>query len=131
MPFVKGIVLSFLAALVYVQAVEIKAPLSQGGLRGEVRFSQPRAGGDVNVRVVLLLTDNASASNLDWQIREFPADYRIVDGGERCSNSQLGKTLIDLGDRLGKLHLPENSTAEFVIPGGYLNLSKSDGIWGR
>jgi len=131
MPWIQGAILSLLAALACVQAIEIKAPLSQGKLRGEIRFSQQQAGGDVNVRVVLLLTDGAEAKNIDWQIREFPVDYRLVDGGDRCSNGRLGKTLINLGERLGQLNLPENSTVEFVIPGGYLNLTKTDGIWGR
>ncbi|XP_065353050.1 uncharacterized protein Rsod [Cloeon dipterum] len=127
----RWLTLMVLGLCTLAEGVQIWVPLSQGRIRGEIRMNQAHAGAEVSVRVALLLTDGGSAQALDWQVREFPVDYRVVDGGERCSNNRLGKTLIDLGERLGKLSLPENSTAEFIIPEGYLNLSKNDGIWGR
>lgn len=114
-----------------VHGVIIRAPVSQGGLTGEVYLRQDNPAGDVTVRVSLQLTEGEELQGLGWQIREFPVDYKVLDGHSRCTSERLGNVVEDLGERLGTLQLPENSTVEFIIPGGYVNISGPDGMWGR
>ncbi|KAF4521582.1 hypothetical protein B566_EDAN001302 [Ephemera danica] len=112
-----------------IGGVVINAPVSQEGIKGDVRLSQDYPDGDVTVRVALDFTEGNELQDLGWQIREFPVDYQVINGHERCSPERLGNVVVDLAERLGALQLPR--TAEFVIPGGYLNISGTNGMWGR
>lgn len=50
-----------------------------------------------------------------WTIKEYPVDYSLVDGDERCRRvSDLGTVIHNLVEPLGYLLLPDNATAEWL-----------------
>lgn len=62
-----------------------------------------------------------------WTIHEFPVDHRDLTG-DRCSEENLGKELIDLTEELGYLIIPGKDHAEFesINP-----LTGKNGLWGK
>lgn len=62
-----------------------------------------------------------------WEVREFPVDYSEIDN-DRCSDSNLGKDIINLTDELGYLSLPGNESTEYESEN---NLVGDKGLWGK
>lgn len=109
--------------------VLLYSALSWGGLRGNVTFSW--GGPDTNVTIqidleivgVSLVPD---PEEYNWAIHEWPMRYDIKD---RCASSTLGIRKWDLSRLLGKLTLPQNSSAIFETD--QLSLVGENSVWGR
>ncbi|CAG4945254.1 unnamed protein product [Parnassius apollo] len=120
----------FLVLLVYLfkesNALVLRAYISQHGLHGEIEFSNKNET-LISIRTNLKPTLQYPDGVWRWTIHEFPVDYRDLSEN-RCSESNLGKELIDLTEELGYLIIPGKDHAEFESKNsltGYL------GMWGK
>ncbi|XP_046973148.1 uncharacterized protein LOC124539833 isoform X2 [Vanessa cardui] len=109
-----------------VNALVLRAYISQHGLHGEIEFSSKNdtlIGIRTNLKPTLQYPDGV----WKWSIHEYPVDYRDVSN-ERCSESNLGKELIDLTEELGYLIVPGKDHAEFESKN---TLTGPMGLWGK
>lgn len=93
---------------------QLIAYLSQQGLHGEITFHQYNASHTLikaNLETTLQYPDQVWS----WSIKEYPVDYTLIDGEQRCQRiSDLNTVVYNLVEPLGYLLMPDNSTAEWL-----------------
>ncbi|XP_028170007.1 uncharacterized protein LOC114359719 isoform X1 [Ostrinia furnacalis] len=104
----------------------LRAYISQHGLHGEIEFSHKNET-LISIRTNLKPTLQYPDGVWRWTIHEFPVDYRDLTG-ERCSETNLGRELIDLTEELGYLIIPGKDHAEFESRNSLTGIS---GLWGK
>ncbi|CAH2059735.1 unnamed protein product, partial [Iphiclides podalirius] len=125
MPKLYSVVLSLLIFR-DVNALVLRAYISQHGLHGEIEFSN-KNDTLISIRTNLKPTLQYPDGVWRWTIHEFPVDYRDLSS-ERCSVSNLGRELIDFTEELGYLIIPGRDHAEFESKN---SLTGSLGLWGK
>ncbi|KAJ9574059.1 hypothetical protein L9F63_008585 [Diploptera punctata] len=106
--------------------IQLTAYISSSGLHGQVSFEQQPSGGVV-VHAALQAVDEHS--EWSWVVRELPVVYTTVQ--DRCNHDKLGSVVVNLDQVLGKLQLPDNSSAELTAADGEILLTGTKGLWGK
>ncbi|CAH0683875.1 unnamed protein product [Chilo suppressalis] len=107
-------------------ALVLRAYISQHGLHGEIEFSTKNET-LISIRTNLKPTLQYPDGVWRWTIHEFPVDYRELSDS-RCSESNVGRELIDLTEELGYLIIPGKDHAEFESRN---SLTGPTGLWGK
>lgn len=102
--------------------------MSQSGVHGEIKFSQP-SDGLVTIETSLEETLQYPEQVFSWAIREFPVDYSEIDPKKRCDLANLGREIANFDDELGYLAIPDNKTATYQTEN--VTLTGPRGIWGK
>lgn len=93
---------------------QLIAYLSQQGLHGELTFLQLNETHTL-IRAQLETTLQYPDQVWSWSVREYPVDYTLIDGEERCRHvSDFSAVVHNLVEPLGYLVLPDNSSAEWL-----------------
>ncbi|KAG8225429.1 hypothetical protein J437_LFUL004250 [Ladona fulva] len=100
---------------------------SQRGIRGYVTFEQKSPESEVVINVDLQ-SAFVTPIRLSWEVREFPVDYR-KEMEERCLESEIGTSVLNLGQLVGELNLPDNASERLTT--NKFSLTGKNGIWGR
>ncbi|XP_045780609.1 uncharacterized protein LOC123877773 [Maniola jurtina] len=120
------LVLINLVFITEINALVLRAYISQHGLHGEIEFSQ-KNDTFINIRTNLKPTLQYPDGVWRWTVHEFPVDYRDLSN-ERCSIDNLGQELIDLTEELGYLIVPGKDHAEYESKN---SLTGALGLWGK
>ncbi|XP_068625420.1 uncharacterized protein Rsod isoform X1 [Battus philenor] len=107
-------------------ALVLRAYISQHGLHGEIEFSN-KNDTLISIRTNLQPTLQYPDGVWRWTIHEFPVDYQDLSD-DRCTDSNLGRELIDLTEELGYLIIPGKDHAEFESKN---SLTGALGLWGK
>ncbi|KAL0112201.1 hypothetical protein PUN28_011934 [Cardiocondyla obscurior] len=107
-------------------ALRLAAYISSGGLHGEIRFERSTET-SVRIRCVLKSTLQYPDQQWLWSVTQFPVDYTIIDN--RCDERHVGRSVIDLTEKVGPLELPINQTSSAEVEN--LHLTGEKGLWGK
>jgi hypothetical protein len=107
-------------------ALVLRAYISQHGLHGEIEFSHKNET-LISIRTNLKPTLQYPDGVWRWTIHEYPVDYRDLSES-RCSESNIGREIIDLTEELGYLIIPGKDHAEFESRNSLTGLN---GLWGK
>ncbi|KAL6264113.1 hypothetical protein P5V15_004191 [Pogonomyrmex californicus] len=107
-------------------SLRLAAYISSGGLHGEIRFERGTES-SVRIRYSLKPTLQYPDQQWLWSVTQFPVDYTIIDG--RCDEQHIGKSIIDLTEKVGPLELPTNQTGSIEVAD--LSLTGQMGLWGK
>ncbi|XP_043461697.1 uncharacterized protein LOC122498151 [Leptopilina heterotoma] len=106
--------------------LRLAAYISSGGLHGEIHFL-PGNVENVKIRFSLKTTLQYPDQLWEWYVTQFPVDY--TSNNDRCGEQNLGKSVIDLTEKLGPLQMPGNETGSIEVPG--LSFTGENGLWGK
>lgn len=121
--------------------LHLTSHISQHGIHGEITFYQdPLIDGSLINRTVYVTVnlyhkiEKTENETWTWYISEFPVDYSIVNGDERCNKELIGNSIHNLDNLFGPIVFVKEETHtyfEFETYHEVFALTGADGVWGR